>query len=248
MIICKSARELARMEKAGNLAALAREKTAELMVPGVKTKEIDRLVEEFIRQRGGIPAFKGYRGFPASVCVSINEEVVHGIPGERILKDGDIVSIDVGAIVDGYYGDCARTFAVGNITKEAQQLMNFTQAGLKAGIDAALCGARLSDISHAIQNLVEGKGFSVVREYVGHGIGRSMHEPPQIPNYGPPGRGPVLRHGMTLAIEPMVNIGSYKVKITDDGWTVVTADGSLSAHFEDTIVVLPDGPKILTVP
>ncbi len=248
MIICKSTRELARMEKAGNLAALAREKTAELMVPGVKTREIDRLVEEFIRQKGGIPAFKGYRGFPASVCVSINEEVVHGIPGERILNEGDIVSIDVGAIVDGYYGDCARTFAVGKVTEEAQKLMEVTERGLRAGIDAALCGARLSDISHAVQTLVEAEGFSIVRDYVGHGIGRSMHESPQIPNYGPPGRGPVLRRGMTLAIEPMVNIGSYQVKTAADGWTVVTADGSLSAHFEDTIALLPDGPQILTVP
>ena len=248
MIICKSAKELAQMEKACHLAALAREKAAELMIAGITTKEIDALVEEFIRKNGGIPAFKGYRGFPASICVSINEEVVHGIPGKRVLQEGDIVSVDVGTLVDGFYGDCAKTFAIGNIGETGQDLINTTKASLEAGIAAAQCEEHLSNISFAVESYVKEKGYFVVKQYVGHGIGRSMHEPPQVPNFGPAGLGPILRQGMTLAIEPMVNVGTSKVMTKDDEWTVVTCDSSLSAHFEDTIAILPEGPKILTLP
>ncbi len=248
MIICKSQREIEFLLKAGTIAAQAQEKMAEIIAPGITTAEIDRLAEEFITRNGARPAFKGYRGFPASVCTSVNDEVVHGIPGNRILKEGDIISLDVGTIIDGFYGDCARTVPVGNISKEAQRLIEVTMQSLKEGIARAREGGRLTDISHAIQSYVEENGYSVVRDYVGHGIGRSMHEAPQIPNFGPPNRGPRLKKGMTLAIEPMVNCGTYKVKTLEDGWTVVTKDGKLSAHFEDSIVIDGDTAQILTEP
>lgn len=248
MIICKSKREIDFLLKAGRIAAQAQEKMAEIIAPGITTAEIDRLAEEFITRNGARPAFKGYRGFPASVCTSVNDEVVHGIPGDRILKEGDIISLDVGTIIDGFYGDCARTVPVGKINKEAQRLIEVTMQSLKEGIALAREGGRLTDISHAIQSYVEENGYSVVRDYVGHGIGRSMHEAPQIPNFGPPNRGPRLKKGMTLAIEPMVNCGTYKVKTLEDGWTVVTSDGKLSAHFEDSIVIDGDTAQILTKP
>lgn len=248
MIICKSSREIRFMVRAGKLAAQVQEKIAEIIAPGLKTQEIDDLAEDFIRQNGGVPAFKGYRGFPASVCVSVNQEVVHGIPGPRILKEGDIVSLDVGTLLDGYYGDCARTYGVGEISQSAHQLMEVTRKSLQEGIKMCQPGGYLSDISHAIQSFVEGQGFSVVRDYVGHGIGQAMHEPPQVPNFGPPGRGPVLKEGMTLAIEPMVNAGTHEVRVEEDGWTVVTVDGMLSAHFEDTVAITENGPEILTKP
>ena len=248
MIICKSEREINLLEKAGRLAAQAQEKMAEIIEPGITTAEIDRVAEELITRSGARPAFKGYRGFPASVCASVNCEVVHGIPGKRVLEEGDIISLDVGTIIEGFYGDCARTLPVGKVSKEAQQLIEVTRQSLEKGIAQARDGARLTDISHAIQSFAEGKGYSVVRDYVGHGIGRSMHEAPQIPNFGPPGRGPRLKKGMTLAIEPMINVGDYRVKTLKDGWTVVTLDEKLSAHFEDTIVVLGEEARILTRP
>lgn len=248
MIICKSKREIDYLLKAGSIAAQAQERMAELIAPGITTGEIDRLAEEFISRNGARPAFKGYRGFPASVCSSVNDQVVHGIPGDRVLKEGDIVSLDVGTIMDGFYGDCARTVPVGKVSREAEQLIEVTRKSLEEGITRAQEGGRLTDISHAIQNYVEQHGYSVVRDYVGHGIGRSMHEAPQIPNFGPPNRGPRLKKGMTLAIEPMVNCGSYEVKTLKDGWTVVTCDGSLSAHFEDSIAIDGDRAQILTKP
>ncbi|HHW13919.1 MAG TPA: type I methionyl aminopeptidase, partial [Firmicutes bacterium] len=224
--------------------ALAR--LGELVAPGVTTGELDRFAEEFFRSRGAVPAFKGYNGFPASICTSVNEQVVHGIPGSRVLQAGDIISIDAGAIVDGFYGDSAATFPVGEVDAEAERLLAATREALARGIAQARVGNRLSDISHAVQAWVEAQGFSVVREYVGHGIGRAMHEAPAIPNYGPPGRGPRLKAGMVLAIEPMVNAGGYEVATEDDQWTVVTVDGRLSAHFEHTVAVTGDGPLILT--
>lgn len=248
MIICKTQRELETMKKAGALANEAQEIIARAIKPGVTTKELDSLAEDFIRSHGAIPAFKGYRGFPATVCVAINEEVVHGIPGSRVLQEGDIISLDVGTILQGYYGDCARTVPVGEVTEEARNLINVTAQSLVEGIKEARLGNRLSDISHAIQTYVESNGYSVVRDYVGHGIGQAMHEAPQIPNFGPAGRGPLLKEGMTLAIEPMVNVGGYGVKTRSDGWTVVTQDGSLSAHFEDTVAITREGALILTRP
>jgi len=248
MIICKSKREIESLLKAGSIAAQAQELMAEIIAPGISTREIDRIAEEFIVKKGARPAFKGYRGFPASVCTSVNNEVVHGIPGDRVLKTGDIISLDVGTIIDGFYGDCARTVPVGEISQEASNLIEVTRKSLEEGIGKAREGGRLTDISHAIQSHVEENGFSVVRDYVGHGIGRSMHEAPQIPNFGPPNRGPRLKRGMTLAIEPMVNFGGYEVKTLKDGWTVVTSDGSLSAHFEDSIVINGETAQILTKP
>lgn len=248
MIVCKSKREIEYLKRAGSLAARAQEKMAEIIGPGITTREIDRLAEEFIIKNGARPAFKGYRGFPASVCTSVNNEVVHGIPGDRVLKEGDLISLDVGTIIDGFYGDCARTVPVGIVSDEAEHLIEVTRASLQRGISRACQGGRLTDISHAIQEYAESKGYSVVRDYVGHGIGRSMHEAPQIPNFGPPNRGPRLRRGMTLAIEPMVNVGGYEVRTLEDGWTVVTVDGTLSAHFEDTIVIDGDTAQVLTQP
>lgn len=215
--------------------------------PGVTTAELDQLAETFIRDHGGRPAFKGYRGFPASICPSVNEEVVHGLPGPRELREGDLVGVDVGVELQGYYGDAALTFPVGTVSDEAVKLLQVTRESLMQGIAQARAGNRVGDISHAVQSYVERNGFSVVKALVGHGIGREMHEEPAVPNFGPPGRGPRLMAGLVLAIEPMVNVGGHEVVTRSDGWTVATKDGSLSAHFEHTVAVGADGPEILSV-
>lgn len=247
MIIRKSPSELDVMREAGRITARALRLVGEAVRPGVTTAELDAVAEDAIRAAGAAPAFKGYHGFPATICSSINEQVVHGIPGKTALKEGDILSVDVGAIVDGYYGDSARTFAVGVVSEQAQALMSATRSALEAGIAQCVAGKRLYDISSAVQAVAEGAGFSVVREYVGHGIGRAMHEDPQLPNFGPAGQGPVLATGMVFAIEPMVNAGGAGVRSLSDGWTVVTEDGSLSAHFEHTVAITDDGPRVLTI-
>jgi methionyl aminopeptidase len=246
MIVLKSEDELAAMRQAGRMVAEVLERLGELVAPGVATEELDRFAEDFFRRRGAVPAFKGYNGFPASICTSLNEQVVHGIPGPRTLKEGEIISIDVGVVVAGFYGDSAATFPVGEVSRRAKALLQATRQALERGIAQAREGNRLSDLSHAIQTWVEERGFSVVREYVGHGIGRAMHEAPAIPNYGPPGRGPRLKPGMVLAIEPMVNAGGPEVRTLDDHWTVVTVDGEWSAHFEHTVAVTADSPLVLT--
>lgn len=247
MITLKSPREIELMRKANQIVAETHIFLAEQIKAGITTAEIDRMGDEFIRNKGAVPSFKGYRGYPASICVSINNEVVHGIPSKKmIIAEGDIVSLDIGTYYKGFHGDAARTLGVGKISNEAARLIEVAEQSFYRGIEKAVPGNRLSDISHAVQTFVEKNGFSVVREYVGHGIGREMHESPQIPNFGPSGRGPVLKAGMTLAIEPMVNIGSYKVKTLEDGWTVVTKDGSLSAHYENTIAISEDVPQILS--
>ncbi len=235
------------MREAGRITARALRLVGEAVAPGVTTGHLDRIAEEAIQTSGAVPAFKGYHGFPAAICSSLNEQVVHGIPGDTILREGDILSVDVGAVFDGYYGDCAMTFPVGRISDTALALMDATRRALEAGIAACVPDRRLYDISNAVQTVAEGAGFSVVREYVGHGIGRSMHEEPQLPNFGPKGKGPTLASGMVFAIEPMVNAGEAAVRSLDDGWTVVTADGSLSAHFEHTVAVSEKGPMILTL-
>lgn len=247
MIFIKSSDELVRMRRAGRMVAKAHELLAEVIRPGVRTSELDRAVYRLFEKEGAVPSFKGYQGFPASICTSVNQVVVHGIPGEQVLHDGDIVGVDIGAIVDGYHGDAAATYGVGEISPEAERLLEITKEALYQGIAQARLGNRLSDISHAVQKHVEAEGFSVVRAFVGHGIGTKMHEAPQIPNFGPPGRGPRLRAGMCLAIEPMVNIGVPEVVVLSDGWTVVTRDGELSAHFEHTVAVTEGEPEILTV-
>ena len=247
MIELKSAREIGLMRRAGHILADVVERLRTSVKPGLSTLEIDEDIEEFIRGRGAKPAFKGYRGFPATVCISINEEVVHGIPSaHRHVKEGDIVGLDLGCIVEGYYADCAFTLAVGEVPPRVQELLDATRVSLEAGIAECHPGRRLSDVSHAIQSHVESRGFSVVRAFVGHGIGRALHEEPQVPNFGDPGRGPQLRPGMVLAIEPMVTMGSWEVRILDDGWTAVTRDGSLAAHFEHTIAVTEAGSEVLT--
>lgn len=246
MIILKSDRELGYLRDAGKIVAKTLEEIRKAVQPGITTIELDRVAERFIKSCGAIPAFKGYHGFSGNICASINEQVVHGIPGSRKLKNGDTISIDVGAVINGYYGDAAITLPVGEIDAEVQQLLDVTEQSLYKGIEQAVLGNRLGDISHAVQKHSEAYGYGVVRDFVGHGIGRSMHEDPQIPNYGLPGRGPRLKTGMTLAIEPMINMGTYEVRTLNDGWTVVTADGSRSAHFEHTIAITPDGPEILT--
>lgn len=235
------------MRVAGRLTARVLRAVGEAVAPGVTTGELDALAEEVIRSEGAEPAFKGYHGFPATICASLNEEVVHGIPGSRRLAAGDILSVDVGAIVDGYHGDSAMTFAVGEVSQGARDLMMATEAALDAGISKCRIGMRLFDVSAAVQTVAEEAGFSIVREYVGHGIGRSMHEEPQIPNFGQAGTGPALRAGMVFAIEPMVNAGAAAVVQLNDGWTVVTDDRSLSAHFEHTVAVTDGGPEILTL-
>ena len=232
---------------AAQVVARALRELGRAVRPGLTTAELDRLAETVIRDCGARPAFKGYRGFPASICPSINEEVVHGMPGERALKDGDIIGVDVGAELNGWYGDAAKTFAVGAVSDEASRLMRVTEESLMLGIAQARAGNRVGDISHAVQSYVEENGFSVVRDLVGHGIGREMHEEPAIPNYGPPGKGPRLVVGHVLAIEPMVNAGGHAVITRPDGWTVATKDGLLSAHFEHTVAVGPEGPEILSV-
>ena len=247
MIELKSSRELDLMRRAGHILADVVDVVRASVRPGVSTLELDEAVEAFIRGRGATPAFKGYRGFPATVCVSINEEVVHGIPSaHRRLKEGDIVGLDLGCIVEGYYADRAFTLAVGDIPPKVQALLDVTQRSLELAIEQCRAGRRLSDISHAVQRHVEGEGFAIVRAFVGHGIGRALHEDPQVPNFGEPGRGPALRPGMVLAIEPMVTMGSWEVRILDDGWTAVTSDGSLAAHFEHTVAITENGPEVLT--
>lgn len=247
MIIRKSKREIDIMAKANSIVAETHEFLSEKISPGISTYDLDKLAEEFIEKNNGKPSFKGYRGYPASVCLSINDEVVHGIPSKtRILEEGMILSVDIGVYYKGFHGDAARTFAVGNVSQDAKDLIDVTRRALDMGIENAVIGNRLTDISNAVQTHVEKLGYSVVRDYVGHGIGTDMHEDPQIPNFGPAGRGPRLKEGMTLAIEPMVNIGDYKVKTKEDGWTVITEDGTLSAHWEDSIAITKDGPRILS--
>jgi methionyl aminopeptidase len=247
VIVRKSAAELEIMREAGRVTARALRAVGDAVRPGVTTGELDDVAVDVITRAGARAAFKGYNGFPATICSSRNNEVVHGIPGRTRLSEGDIISVDVGAIVDGYYGDSARTFPVGEVSDEANRLLEFTEKSLDAGIARCRPGMRLYDIGAAVQAVAEGAGFSVVREYVGHGIGRSMHEEPQVPNYGTAGKGPTLLPGMVVAIEPMINAGGPAVRQLNDGWTVVTADGSLSAHFEHTVAVTEDGPRILTL-
>jgi methionyl aminopeptidase len=247
VIVRKSAAELETMKEAGRISARALRLVGEAVAAGVTTEELDRIAEEAIRAEGAQPAFLGYHGFPKTLCTSINCEVVHGIPSHSIrLQEGDIISVDVGAIFGGYYGDNARTFAVGEVSGEARRLIDVTAQALDAGIDQCRPGNRLNDIGAAVQRVAEGAGFSVVREYVGHGIGRAMHEEPSVPNYGTPGTGPLLEVGTVLAIEPMVNAGTHAVESLADGWTVMTRDRSLSAHFEHSVAVTEDGPLILT--
>lgn len=246
MIIIKSAQEIELMRRAGRIVAQVLSNLSRIIRPGITTAQLDNVAQRFIRSQHAKAAFLGYHGFPASICASINDEVVHGIPSLRRLAEGDIISVDVGASYKGYFGDAACTFPVGKISPLAQKLINVTKSSLLRGIKEAVPGKRLSDISAAIQTLVEKQGFSVVRNYVGHGIGSAMHEEPQVPNFGPPGKGPLLQEGMVLAIEPMVNAGTWEVKTLKDQWTVVTKDKSLSAHFEHTVAILKDGPEILT--
>lgn len=246
MIIRKSARELERMGEAGAVVASTLELLRGQIAPGTTTADLDRLADEFIREHGGVPTFKGYRGYPASICTSPNEVIVHGIPGPYELSEGDILTADVGVTLAGFVADSAYTFAVGDVSWEAHKLLGVCQAALDAGIEAAKIGNRVGDISAAVQEVVERNGFSVVRSLVGHGVGRSMHEEPQIPNFGEPGRGPALAEGMTLAIEPMITAGSHEIVLADDEWTISTSDGSLSAHFEHTVAVTEAGPRILT--
>jgi methionyl aminopeptidase len=247
VIVCRSAAELERMREAGRLVGEVLTELAAHVAPGVTTADLDELAEKRILRAGATPAFKGYHGYPATICASVNEEVIHGIPsGRRVLQEGDVISIDVGASLDGYFGDSAITLAVGKVSEEAATLLRVTDESLYKAIEAVKPGGRISDIGHAVQKHVEAYGFSVVREFVGHGIGQKMHEEPQVPNYGEPGRGPRLTEGMVLAIEPMVNAGKPAVKVLADGWTAVTRDGSLSAHFEHTVAVTADGPWILT--
>jgi len=246
-IIIKSEREIAVMRQAGRILANVMEVLKSNLRPGMKTKELDEITAKELARRGAKASFKGYRGFPASICVSVNDEIVHGIPGEKVLKEGDIVSMDLGVIVNGFQADAAVTVAVGGISPEAEGLIAAAEGTLGAGIGAAHAGARLGDISAAIQHYAESRGYSVVREYTGHGIGREMHEEPQIANFGRPGTGPRLKKGMTLALEPMLNVGDWRTRLGDDYWTVSTADGSLSAHFEHTIAITDAGPEVLTI-
>lgn len=247
MIIIKNDVEIEYMRRAGRLVGETLAKLEEVIKPGITTAELDRIAEEFITRHNAKPSFKGYQGFPASICASVNEEVVHGFPGSRVLKEGDIISIDCGAVLDGYQGDAARTVPVGKVDDNAAKLIAVTKESFFKGVEKAKVGNRLYDISAAIQAYVESFGFSVVRDFVGHGIGKDMHEDPEVPNFGRPGRGPKLMNGMVLAIEPMVNIGKYTVKVQANGWTVVTTDGTLSAHYENTVAILDNGPEILTL-
>ncbi|MDH7577503.1 MAG: type I methionyl aminopeptidase [Bacillota bacterium] len=246
MIVLKSAREITYLREAGRITALALQELGKRIRPGVTTGELNQFTEDFLRRSGAIPAFLGYHGFPASICTSVNSEVVHGIPGLRKLENGDIISIDIGTVYREYYGDAAATFPVGEISPEASRLLEVTQKALYLGIAQAVAGNRIGDISAAIQTFVESNGFHVVRDFVGHGIGRNMHEEPQVPNFGKPGLGPRLQPGLVLAIEPMVNAGTSEVCVMPDRWTVVTKDGSLSAHFEHTVLVTEGEPEILT--
>ena len=248
MITLKSPSEIELMRRAGKITAAARALAGEMVKPGVTTHEIDKAVYQFIKSQGAVPSFLNYNGYPASVCISVNDEVIHGIPGNRVLKEGDIVSVDVGAYIGGFHGDCAATFACGEISPEAQRLIDVTRESFFRGIACAREGKRLFDISAAVQEYVEANGFTVVREFVGHGIGRQLHESPEVPNYGTAGRGPRLLRGMTLAIEPMVNAGAASIRQLNDGWTVKTLDGKLSAHYENTVLITDGEPEILTVP
>jgi len=248
MIIYKTKEEIERMRESGRLTALVLEKLKEAVAPGVTPLELDTLAYEIIKKNGGRPAFKGYRGFPNTITASINEEVVHAIPGKRRLKEGDIISIDVGVVLGGYYGDAAITVPVGKVSQLARRLIEVTERALYIGIEKARVGNRIGDISNAIERFVEGEGFSVVRDFTGHGIGTKLHEDPQVPHYGPPGRGPRIKPGLVIAIEPMINAGGYEVEILPDGWTVVTKDRSLSAQFEHTVAITEEGPEILTRP
>ena len=246
MIVCRSAAELERLARVNALVARVLAELSAMIAPGVTTAEVDALAEQRLREAGALPAFKGYHGFPATICASVNEQVVHGIPSSRKLRAGDIVSVDLGAKMDGFYGDSAVTVPVGQVTPDVVRLLEVTKQSLLEALAVVKAGARLSDIGAAVQRHVEANGFSVVREFVGHGIGSTLHEEPQIPNYGTPGRGPRLAEGMVLAIEPMVNAGQAGVKVLSDGWTAVTKDGSLSAHFEHTVAVTADGCRVLT--
>jgi methionyl aminopeptidase len=248
MIILKTPQEIALIAKASRVVALTIAFLRERVKPGITTADLDRWAEEFIVREGARPAFKGYRGYPATLCTSVNEEVVHGIPSSRKrLNEGDIIGVDVGAVVEGYHGDAAVTLPVGAISDEAARLIRVTEASLAAGLAKVKVGNRLSDVSHAIQVVAEEEGYSVVTDFVGHGIGRNLHEDPQVPNFGRPGEGPRLKEGLVLAIEPMVNVGRSEVEVLSDRWTVVTKDGSLSAHFEHTIALTADGPQVLTM-
>jgi len=246
MIILKSPEEIEKIAQACLIVAKALDYLRELVLPGVSTNILEEAADAYIRSHNAVPAFKGYRGYPASICTSVNNEVIHGIPSDRVLEEGDIVGIDLGVYKEGFYGDAAYTFGVGSIVPEAERLLRVTEESLCIGIENAKKNNRVSDISFAVQKHIESNGFSVVRAFVGHGIGRSLHEDPQIPNFGQPGRGPRLSPGMTIAIEPMVNTGGHEVVVLDDGWTAVTMDGTLSAHFEHTILVTEDQPRILT--
>lgn len=249
MVVLKTARELRCMRAAGRISQRALRLAGQAVEPGVTTKEIDDIVRKYIEEQGATPSFLGYGGFPASACISVNNVVIHGIPSEkRVLKQGDIVSIDVGAFYDGFHGDNAWTFACGDVSAEKQALMKATEESLFIGIKQAVVGARIGDIGHAVQEYVELRSYSVVRDFVGHGVGAKLHEDPSVPNYGTPGRGVRLMPGMAIAIEPMVNMGSHEVRKLDDGWTTVTADGKPAAHYEHTIAITPDGPVILTLP
>lgn len=247
MILIKNDLEISLMRKAGRIVGKTLNLLEQNIRPGITTAQLDRIAEEFITKQGAKPSFKGLYGFPASVCISVNTTVVHGIPGSYTLKEGDIVSVDCGAFIDGFHGDAARTFPVGNVSEEARKLIEVTEKSFFKGIEKAKVGNRLTDISNEIQQYAESQGFSVVRDFVGHGIGRNVHEDPNVPNFGKPGKGPRIVKGMALAIEPMLNIGKHNVKTLSDGWTVVTADESLAAHYENTIAILPDGPEILTL-
>lgn len=247
MINVKSRKEIELMRVAGRLTGETLELMAEHIKPGITTGELDRIAENFIRKNHAVPSFKNYNGFPKSLCISVNNQVIHGIPGKRVLHEGDIVSIDVGACYQGYHGDAARTFAVGTISEEAEKLIYVTQNCFFQGLEFCQVGNRISDISHVVQITAEGAGYGVVRDYIGHGVGAALHESPEIPNFGRPGRGARLVAGMTLAIEPMINEGDYRVKVLPDGWTVETLDGCLSAHYENTVLITSSEPEILTI-
>jgi methionyl aminopeptidase len=246
MIICKTLKEIDIMKEAGRIVALTHQELKKHLSPGITTKELDRIAEDFIRKQDAFPSFKGYNGFRGSICTSVNNELVHGIPSNRTLEDGDIISIDIGAKYNGYHGDSAWSYAVGKIDEDSKRLLDVTEESLYRGLKEAMPGERLSNISHAIQSYVEANGFSIVREYVGHGVGKDLHEEPSIPHFGPPNKGPLLRPGMVLAIEPMVNAGSRYVKTLTDNWTVITVDGKRCAHFEHTIAITETGFDILT--
>ena len=248
MISLKSPREIEAMRRAGRITAQARALAASMVAPGVTTLEIDQAVRRFIEKQGARPSFLGYSGFPGSACISVNEEVIHGIPGHRVLKEGDIVSVDVGAFIGGFHGDCAGTYPCGKVSDEAMRLIRVTEQSFWEGMKYARQGCRVSDIGHAVQEYVEANGFSVVRDFVGHGVGARLHEPPEVRNFGPAGHGPRLMAGMTLAVEPMVNAGDWRVKVLKDGWTTVSLDGSLTAHYENSILITEGDPEILTDP